>query len=233
MGLFIVDVFFDNEQLFQHAPGTAQGGQATVAIVGPIDGKFLDIAAHVFGPHDGFDIKHKAIGETLGVEAAGDIAPIDLETALGIGVLGGDMHKENCQPVKQEGANAAVPVLGFEDMAAGHFSGAVGDVALAVFDQVDAPKGIIVGDTITAVGEHDIIAAGGEDTCPDGMALTVVLIVADDLQGNFGGGIALTSNFGHAVGAAIIDDNNFSLKVMPVEESGRFEDVFLYLRVFV
>jgi hypothetical protein len=62
-----------------------------------------------------FDIEHKAVGLTLTVKRACDVAAVNFEAALSVRKLLRDFHYMNHEPVKKLRADVSVkPVVNFD-----------------------------------------------------------------------------------------------------------------------
>ena len=180
--LILGECFSYGQELSKDGPETPGGGEAAVAVAGPVDGEFGDSAGLLSCPHYDFHIKHKAVGNTLAVELAGDVAFVYLEAALRIGEFSGYFHTVNHKPMKNLRTNPPMPALRPLNLALTKLSRPVRYIAGSAFEHVQPLQNISVRNTTAAIGEHYIFTARLFDTCANGAALSVVLLQADDLK---------------------------------------------------
>jgi len=107
------------------------------------------------------------------------------------------------------------------------------DVACSVSQQIEPPHRILVGHARAAVGEHDVLAAGGVDARADAVPLAPVLFVANDVELHVGRNLDFPRGFGGVVAAAVIDDDDLSGELVMLQEGGRPLDILGDFSAFI
>lgn len=109
------------------------------------------------------------------------------------------------------------------------------DIAFVCLEQFQPSQGVIKGDATAAVREHHVIAGCLHYSAADDVTLAVVLLVSDYLYID-SIAIFLAGFFGlinRRVAAAVVDDYNFSLKAVFLEEFAGGFDVAPNFAAFV
>ncbi len=201
---------FHIDEFEKDAPRRSAERYSAVAVAGPFDGELLYAIAVSVGSHDDLDVEGEAVGDALAVEFFRDVAAIDLEAALGIGQVGGDLQPGVYEPSKRPGTDLSQPALLPVDFAALHLSRTVRDVANAVFQHLQAGQYVVIGHAAAAVGEHHVVADRVGHARADGSAFAAVGLQAKHAAGDADGRGDFPGLGGSAVLAAVVNDDDLA-----------------------
>ena len=203
-----------------------------IPIDAPLDRKFCHGEAGLPGAPDDFDVKHEALREDLAVDPSGAIAPVDLESALGVSEVPGYAHEGPDEELKQPTSHTSVGRLRVGNGRSSGSATAVGQIypALAEFE---TSKRVLVWDTGSGIGKHHIFPESLSDSGTQGMTLAASGGVADHPGPGYAGRHGSGTDC-RVVGAAIVyhDDLTVPVKAADQKLTGILH-VPLYLATFV
>jgi len=126
-----------------------------------------------------------------------------------------------------------VPVAVAPDDAPGKVSRPVGEIAALFAEQAQSGQCVVQGNRTPTVGEHDIVAARGQDAGTDGPPLPPVGVAPDDGAMDSRGDGCRGSPVESAVGASIVGHDDFPVERMCAEEFRGRLDILRDLVLFV